>query len=324
MNITYKYKVGQKVTLSKLNFTRDFQREKFFEKYLGKEVTIIARGFVYEDEGFNKRLNEDRVRFEMYYYIDIDPWYKNSKERYGHMTMIPESCLDGFGAWEEVDEQFISIDGANIVPFESRIYDRVIECHLDKNDKLIKKANCNFVFATEGTCVGIRKNYELSHSDFLWDRAETKEVKMSREFLTDFEPDEKHDWKTHPRQDAGAYGWESWTALCVSNPLLGSVYCAIPEDYAEIYVHTATTDKFLRKCEFNPFFDCNFTWEIKEWLTRYGVYDKVKELWEKYKPGENKKKSEEVKAHEKFLKTAHKFIDSLTDKQKEELRKMLQ
>ena len=327
MKVTYKYKIGQKVKLANVNFRGEYRREDFFKPYLGKEVTIIERGFVYDDDSFNKRLEKDKIRFEMFYYIDVDPYYNDSKNNYGNLTRIPESALDGCGAWEEVEESFKGIDGIEIVPFESKIYDRIIERYeRSESNKVETKANCNFVFATEGTCVGVRKNYEISCyrlNKKYQENYESREVKVAREFLTDFEPDEKHDWKTHPRQDAGAYGYETWHNLVIRDYTLGSVMSSIPDNYAEIYVKTATTDSFLRQCEFNPFFDCNFKWEIEQWLTRYGVYDKVKELWEKYRPGENKKKSDAVKEHEKFLKTAHKFIDSLTEKQKEELKKML-
>lgn len=325
MKITYKYRIGQKVTLSKLNLKGDFRREEDFQPFLDKEVTIIERGFVYEDETHHSRQANDKMRFEIFYYIDVDPWYTSPNKHCGSLTKIPESCLDACGAWEEVDEKFTSVDGIDIVPLETRIYDRVIERYEEKG-KVITKARCMFTFSTEGTCVGLRKNYEI-HNGYLnkkyaKDSYQVKDVKVSREFLTDFEPDEKHDWKTHPRQDAAAYGYESWINLC-ADPKLGSLFCTIPEDYAEIYVRTATTDSFLRKCGFNPFFDSNFKWEIEQWLTRYGVYDQVKKLWEKAKPGENKRKSQEEKEHDKFVKTAQKFIDSLTDQQKEELKKML-
>lgn len=325
MKITYKYKIGQKVKLVNVNFRSEWRREELLKPFLNKDVTIIERGFVYEDEAFTKRLQNDKIRFEIFYYIDIDPYYTDFKNRYGNLVRIPESSLEGCGAFEEVEESFKGIDGIEIVPFETTIYSRVIERYKDENDKIEERANCNFTFATEGTCVGLRKNYSIDCRKLNKEcqfKYESKEVKTAREFLTDFEPDEKHDWKPYPRLDASAYGYEQWNGLTIGDYTLGSLMSSIPDNYAEIYVKTATTG-FFKQCNFNPFFDSNFKWEIEQWLTRYGVYDKVKELWEKYKPGENKKNSDKIKENEKFLKDALKFLDGLTDKQKEELKKML-
>lgn len=319
MKITYKYRIGQKVQLVSAHLRDDFRRQDEFIELIGQEVTIISRGFLIEDLTHHSRQDVDKIKLEMFYYIAEDIYIK--KDNFSRLTKIPETCLSGVGVWEEVDEQFNSVDGVEIVPFETRIYDKVIEKHKDEENKIQVEANCDFVFATEGTCVGLRKNYEIDYR-VIEDNRDEKDIKISREFLTDFEPDEKHDNKPHPRQDAAAYGYESWHVLCTDQSL-GSVYCNIPEDFAEIYVNTIIHSEWLKKIKFNPFYDVNFKWEIEQWLTRYGVYDKVKELWEQAKPGANEAEEKKFKEHEKFLKEAKKFLRKLNSEQIDELKRML-
>ena len=82
-------------------------------------------------------------------------------------------------------------------------------------------------------------------------------------------------------------------------------------------------DDFARKIKFNPFFDINFAWEIEQWFKHIGVYDKIKELWNEYKPGDNDERLQKIREHDEFLKRSKEFIKSLTSEQLEELKKML-
>lgn len=326
MKITYKYKIGQKVKLVKQKLYSDISRYDELSALVGQEVTIIERGFIIQDKTHTFR-NEKNEKIEqvVFYYIEEDPYKKRNCSC--NLCRFLEESLDGDANWETVDEQFETVDKVKIEPWETRVYDNVLtRCLNTETKKPEIHINNNFVFSTYGLVVGLRKNYEVSNFDLVKEygkyKVKIREVKIAREFLTDFEPDEKHDWKTHPRQDAGAYGYESWVDLS-NQPRLGSVYANIPDNYPELYVNYVINDDFAKRTNFNPFFDNNFKWEIEQWFRKFGVYDKIRELWDTYKPGDNNERTQKIKEHNDFLKRAKEFIDGLTEKQKEELKKML-
>ena len=328
MKITYKYKIGQKVKLVKNKLYNVLSRYEEIDKLIGQEVTIIERGFVIQDKSY-MLLNEKNAKIEqaVFYYIEEDPYHKRNSS--WELSRFLEDGLEGDANWETVEERFETIDKVEIKPFETRVYSNVLtRCLNSETKKPEIHINHNFVFAIYGLVVGLRKNYKISNYDLKREYGQYKfinikhEIKIAREFLTDFAPDEKHDNKPHPRQDCAAYGYESWESLC-NQPRLGKVYAEIPRNYPQLYVDFVMHDDFARKIKFNPFFDINFAWEIEQWFKHIGVYDKIKELWNEYKPGDNDERLQKIREHDEFLKRSKEFIKSLTSEQLEELKKML-
>lgn len=326
MQITYKYRIGQKVKLVKNKLYDGISRYDEISKLVGQEVTIIERGFVIQDKTHMFRVEKnEKIEQAVYYYIEEDLFHKRNCSC--TLSRFLEDSLEGDANWETVDEKFETVDKVNIVPYETKVYDNVLtRCLNSETKKPEIHINKDFVFSTYGLVVGLRKNYEIHNYDLKREYGQYKfrkrEVKIAREFLTDFEPDEKHDWKPYPRQDAGAYGYESWVRLS-NQPRLGTVYANIPDNYPELYVNFVIHDDFAQKVQFNPFFSVNFKWEIEQWFRKFGVYDKIRELWDAYKPGDNDERIQKINEHNDFLKRAKEFIEGLTEKQKEELKKML-
>ena len=59
MKIVYKYRIGQKVKIIKNDYYLSFEK-KFIDGVVGKEVEIIERGFIYEDDSSHRRRDPKR------------------------------------------------------------------------------------------------------------------------------------------------------------------------------------------------------------------------------------------------------------------------
>ena len=70
MKIVYKYRIGQKVKIIKNDYYL-LSDKKFIDGIVGKEVEIIERGFIYEDDSSHRRRDpKDETRsLQMFYYI---------------------------------------------------------------------------------------------------------------------------------------------------------------------------------------------------------------------------------------------------------------
>ena len=54
MKIVYKYRIGQKVKIIKNDYYL-LSDKKLIDRFVGKEVEIIERGFLYEDDSSHRR-----------------------------------------------------------------------------------------------------------------------------------------------------------------------------------------------------------------------------------------------------------------------------
>ena len=265
MKIVYKYRIGQKVKIIKNDYYL-LSDKKLIDKIVGKEVEIIERGFIYEDESSHRRRDpKDETRsLQTFYYIK-----DGYREFPGSYIRIYEDMIEGVSNYEEVDERVYSSDGNEIIPFVTRLYSDI----LIKRDANTTVANTRFSFANEGMCVGIKKNGEFYKNK---EQNHEYEVKIAREFLCYFIP-KTPDGEKLPRHDSAAYGSLSW-----EKPRWGKIFTKIPDNYPEIFVDTLFSDDFYGG---HSYVELSFREENSsakeriEWLKHFGVYEKVYQLF---------------------------------------------
>lgn len=301
MKIVYKYRIGQKVKIIKNDY-HFFSDKKFIDCIVGKEVEIIERGFIYEDDSSHRRRDpKDETRsLQMFYYIK-----DGYREFPGSYVRIYEDMIDGVSNYEEVDEHVYASDGNEIIPFVTRLYSDV----LIKRDANTVVANTRFSFANEGMCVGISKNAE-----FYKNKEENceYEVKIAREFLCYFIPKNPDDKKI-PRQDSAAYGSLTW-----EKPRWGKIFTKIPDNYPEIFVDTLFSHDFYGE---NSYVELSFRGEKStakeriEWLKHFGVYEKVYQLFLERLNPEQKRLLDDAERMDEFIKNAKEEICKLSNKE---------
>lgn len=301
MKIVYKYRIGQKVKIIKNDYYL-LSDKKFIDGIVGKEVEIIERGFIYEDDSSHRRKNpKDETRsLQMFYYIK-----DGYREFPGSYVRIYEDMIEGASNYEEVDERVYASDGNEIIPFVTRLYSDV----LIKRDANTVVANTRFSFANEGICVGISKN-----SEFYKNKEENHEyeVKIAREFLCYFIP-KTPDGEKIPRQDSAAYGSLTW-----EKPKWGKVFTKIPDNYPEIFVDTLFSDDFYGQ---HSYVELSFREEHStakeriEWLKHFGVYEKVYQLFLERLNPEQKALLAEAERLDAFIINAKDEICKLSNKE---------
>lgn len=300
MKIVYKYSIGQKVKIIKNNYYLNSDK-KFIDGIVGKEVEIIERGFIYENDFSHRRKDpKDETRsLEVFYYIkDV---YREFPESY---IRIYEDMIDAISNYEEVEEHVYASDGNEIIPFETRLYSDV----LIKRDANTVVANTRFSFANEGMCVGIRKNGEFYKNK---EENQEYEVKIAREFLCYFIP-KNPDGEKIPRQDGAAYGTLTW-----EKPRCGKVFTKIPDNYPEIFVDTLFSKDFYGQ---HSYVELSFREEKStakeriEWLKHFGVYEKVYQLFLERLNPEQKRLLDDAERMDEFIKNAREEICKLSNK----------
>lgn len=301
MNIVYKYRIGQKVKIIKNNYYLSFEKNTI-DNLIGKEVEIIERGFIYEDDSphTRKEIKSETRSLQMFYYIK-----GGYREFPGSYIRIYEDMIDGVSNYEEVDEHVYASDGNEIIPFETRLYSDI----LIKRDSNRVVANTRFSFANEGMCVGIMKNGE-----FYKNKEENceYEVKIAREFLCYYIPENPDDEKI-PRRDAAAYGHLSW-----EKPSRGKIFTKIPNNYPEIFVDTLFSNDFYGEHSHVELIfrkeNNSSAKERIEWLKHFGVYEKVYQLFlERLNPYQ-KTLLDEAERMDEFIKNAREEICKLSNK----------
>lgn len=300
MKIVYKYRIGQKVKIIKNDYYL-LSDKKLIDHIVGKEVEIIERGFIYEDDSSHRRRDpKDETRsLQMFYYVkDV------YREFPGSYIRIYEDMIDAISNYEEVEEHVYASDGNEIIPFETRLYSDV----LIKRDANTIVANTRFSFANEGMCVGIKKNGE-----FYKNKEENceYEVKIAREFLCYFIP-KTPDGEKIPRQDSAAYGTLTW-----EKPRWGKVFTKIPDNYPEIFVDTLFSKDFYGQ---HSYVEISFREEDSsakermEWLKHFGVYEKVYQLFLERLNPEQKILLADAEHMDEFIKNAREEICKLSNK----------
>ena len=302
MKIVYKYRIGQKVKIIKNDYYL-LSDKKFIDGVVGKEVEIIERGFIYEDDSSHRRRNpKDETRsLQMFYYIK-----DGYREFPGSYVRIYEDMIEGVSNYEEVDERVYASDGNEIIPFVTRLYSGV----LIKRDENTTVANTRFSFANEGMCVGIKKNGEFYKNK---EENHEYEVKIAREFLCYFIP-KTPDGEKIPRQDSAAYGSLTW-----ENPKWGKIFTKIPDNYPEIFVNTLFSDDFYgQHSDVELSFREEYSSTAKdriEWLKHFGVYEKVYQLFLERLNPEQKALLADAERMDEFIKNAKDEICKLSNKE---------
>lgn len=322
MEVKYKYKIGQKVRLKPKfnNYKCHWGRDEYLEKIQDQEITILDRGFIYEDKTYNRRqYGNEKYELTVFYYIKEDPFIAQANEwSITEYTRINEDCLIGDENYEVVDEKFFTVDNVEIIPGETNVYDELLCWYQDKY-----VANCRFGFTNEGIVTGVSYNYEYNPKRGY--PLKDKKAKIAREFLCYYQP--KEDGKIIYRGDAAAKGYERWAYLGEHS----EVFANVPDNYVELYVNTAFGEGFY---SFHKQFRSKALddWEVKEWLTHLGVYDKVKELYYSRMPKEELEKNEREIVIEKLTQEINdKVIDclfkyklgNLTEEEKEKIIKSI-
>ena len=301
MKIVYKYRIGQKVKIIKNDYYL-LSDKKFIDGIVGKEVEIIERGFIYEDDSSHRRRTpKDETRsLQMFYYIK-----DGYREFPGSYVRIYEDMIEGVSNYEEVDERVYASDGNEIIPFVTRLYSDV----LIKRDENTTVANTRFSFANEGMCVGVKKNGEFYKNK---EENHEYEVKIAREFLCYYIPKNPGDEKI-PRQDSAAYGSLTW-----EKPRWGKIFTKIPDNYPEIFVDTLFSHDFYGE---NSYVELSFREERSaskdriEWLKHFGVYEKVYQLFLERLNPEQKTLLAEAERMDEFIINAKDEICKLSNKE---------
>jgi hypothetical protein len=301
MKIVYKYRIGQKVKIIKNDYYL-LSDKKFIDGIVGKEVEIIERGFIYEDDSSHRRRNpKDETRsLQMFYYIK-----DGYREFPGSYVRIYEDMIEGVSNYEEVEEHVYASDGNEIIPFVTRLYSDV----LIKRDENTTVANTRFSFANEGMCVGIKKNGEFYKNK---EENHEYEVKIAREFLCYYIPKNPGDEKIQ-RQDSAAYGSLTW-----EKPRWGKIFTKIPDNYPEIFVDTLFSHDFYGE---NSYVELSFRGEKStakdriEWLKHFGVYEKVYQLFLERLNPEQKALLADAERMDEFIINAKDEICKLSNKE---------
>lgn len=301
MKIVYKYRIGQKVKIIK-NYYYLNSDNNFIDGIVGKEVEIIERGFIYEDDSSCRRRDpKDETRYLQTFYYIKDGY----REFPGNYIRFYENMIDGVSNYEEVEEHVYASDGNEIIPFVTRLYSEV----LIKRDENTTVANTRFSFANEGMCVGIKKNGEFYKNK---EENAEYEVKIAREFLCYYIPKNSDDEKI-PRQDCTAYGNLSW-----EKPKWGKIFTKIPENYPEIFVNTLFSKDFYGQhsnLELSFREENHNSKERIEWLKHFGVYEKVYQLFLERLNPEQKTLLDEAELLDEFIKNAKEEICKLSNKE---------
>lgn len=307
MEITYRYKVGQRVKIVRSPLCTN---DRDIDKFVGKDATIIARGFVFADESYTRRRETDTFKLDVFYYINEDEILTEEPIRsYGdsRYTKIYEHHIEGKDNWEVVDEKFYSYDNVELIPAKTKIMSDVI---LNREEGL--HANTRFTFSSIGVVMGLRKNYEYRRSD--WEKQQDKkEIKTSREFLCYFKPTEEElkTGKLKYRQDDAAFGSVSWHYLEVygiKNPM----YVNLPDNYADLFVDTLYGKGFYAAFENSLPTYFEDSWEVREWLDYLGVYEQVFNKYLEKMPDEVKKQREQEFNHRARFKKIKEEISKLS------------
>jgi hypothetical protein len=301
MKIVYKYRIGQKVKIIKNDYYL-ISDKKLIDRLVGKEVEIIERGFIYEDDSSHRRRDpKDETRsLQMFYYVK-----DGYREFPGSYVRIYEDMIDGVSNYEEVEERVYSSDGNEIIPFVTRLYSDV----LIKRDENTTVANTRFSFANEGMCVGIKKNGEFYKNK---EENHEYEVKIAREFLCYYIPKTPGDEKIQ-RQDSAAYGSLTW-----EKPRWGKIFTKIPDNYPEIFVDTLFSHDFYGE---NSYVELSFRGEKStakeriEWLKHFGVYEKVYQLFLERLNPEQKALLADAERMDEFIINAKDEICKLSNKE---------
>lgn len=302
MKIVYKYRIGQKVKIIKNDYYL-LSDKKLIDRLVGKEVEIIERGFLYEDDSSHRRKepkHETRA-LEVFYYVK-----DGYREFPGSYVRIYEDMIEGVSNYEEVEEHVYASDGNEIIPFVTRLYSDV----LIKRDENTIVANTRFSFANEGMCVGIKKNGEFYKNK---EENHEYEVKIAREFLCYYIPKNPGDEKIQ-RQDSAAYGSLTW-----EKPRWGKIFTKIPDNYPEIFVDTLFSHDFYGQ---NSYVELSFREEDSstakeriEWLKHFGVYEKVYQLFLERLNPEQKRLLADAERMDEFIKNAKDEICKLSNKE---------
>ena len=302
MKIVYKYRIGQKVKIIKNDYYL-LSDKKLIDRFVGKEVELIERGFLYDDDSSHRRRDpkdETRALETFYYAKDV------YREFPGSYIRIYEDMIDAVSNYEEVEEHVYSSDGNEIIPFVTRLYSDV----LIKRDENTTVANTRFSFANEGMCVGIKKNGEFYKNK---EENHEYEVKIAREFLCYFIPKNPEGEKI-PRQDSAAYGSLTW-----EKPKWGKIFTKIPDNYPEIFVDTLFSKDFYGE---NSYVELSFREEDSssakeriEWLKHFGVYEKVYKLFLERLNPEQKRLLADAERMDEFIINAKDEICKLSNKE---------
>lgn len=295
MKITYKYKIGQKVKLTKVRYLNSYYLdEKDQEELLNKEVTIINRGFDYSDSMCGGPLKQDKLKLTIFYYIAEDPTEE-------HKTMYYEDVFEGEVFNEVVDEKPLSADGVE-VEFGTKLYDSIL---VRSDGKLC--VNCKFVFASEGPCVRISKNYRHWDSSYEPKKEDEFTFESCRTFLCQM----NIDGKIYECGDARRYG--NRTTLYSDD-----TYTKLPDNFAELYVDTAL-DKDYFYGRISSIYDGIFAWEIEQWLRHFGVWEQVKTLYDSRVPQEPEPEKPEESVDDKL----NQLLAGLSEEERKKLKEML-
>ena len=327
MKIPYKYKIGQTVKIiNDKNHATHWGRDEYLAPFINKEVTIIERGFELEDisdkfkAGYGKKVNFlDKYHLTIYYYINIDPWIEhlNNKDYISNvqLTRINETCLSGEETSEPFEEEFKTNDNYDIEISNTKVLEHLIGKFVNSDTwKTYEEVNCRFTFASYGTVIGVRKNYELraNFKELYQDYQKcTYEVETFREFLCFYEP-RKKDGAPTPCHDSACYGNKHWVYI-------DDIWKELPENFVERYVNDALNRPFHKQIKYNPFND----WSTVQWLKKLEIYDEVKQLFDNQKPQAIKEKEKKDKAINAFVDEAKKYLAGLTEEQKEKLKELL-
>lgn len=301
MEITYKYKIGQKVKLINPNMNMEYAVwGNAYNDLIGKEVTIKDRGWSFRDDTYTARLSKELQPF-VFYYIEED-----ISANIGVWLMFKESAFDGENMHDVVNETPRTADGKevelNMIALE----------HVMEWDGCNYSPNINFSFAIEGNIVAMRKNFKKQFNLFTGDK-DTYTVKLSRTFLCYYKSDD--DKEPHPCGDANRYGYEEWVNL-------EHTYAELPKDFAKNYLHKALHNDWESKWNIFDENDGGYWWR-EQWLKHFGIFDEIREPYLKQMPDKFK---EEQKAKEELAeatKWAEEFVTGLSLAQKEALYNIL-
>lgn len=301
MKVTYKYKIGQKVKLLSDNtidcshFSEDAKKQ-----IIGKEVTIVNRGFEYGDDKYGGELIKDKIRKRIFYYIAEDPYIES-----GNVSMFNECAFEGEVFNEVVNEHPKMGDGIE-VKLGDIVYDHVIDVY---DGKMVP--NCSFSFAGEGPLVQIRKNYRYWDASFDPRKMDDFYIfTLCRTFLCKYLIDGKIVVAGDARRPGERTDFYAYTGIA-----------KIPDNYAELFIETMFDGDAFHHID--GLYDRHYSWDVEQWLMHFGVWEQVKKAYEERTGDTVEEREIEKQKEQRELDNLKEIINTLTPEQIKKLKTLL-
>lgn len=285
MTLKFKYSIGDRVRLVKLPSFDNRQYGSF--SYSGDLESLLPKEYVVSGYGFDETGDGIKIYYRLYAYCDEIIIYPNK---------ITDEYLEPSGECHpfELESDVISADGHVI-----KIGDAVFYALYDRyNGHDGTTPNTSFTFTGHGNVVSTHYFEGKNNKPRV-------DVTFERDFLCTY----CVDGKVIEAYDARRYGNK------ITEPA-SMIDCGIRPGYAEAFAEEVSKKSNRSALTYHRY-------DIEQWLKFLGVYDETMEAIDRWieKRG-NEKPTRSRKKPKKDDKELQEFVSSLTEEQREKLKKL--